>query len=127
MTQLFRSIIVKESLHILLIYHGKSLLMLNLLSNYQFPNSNFPNFNYFFQISKKNVQISNFFLNFRILTNPNSKSKVKVEVWADDWVFIKIRFSNQSPTQPASRESFKEARCINISKTKFVSIYHVLE
>ena len=61
------------------------------------------------------------------LTNPKSKSKVQVQVWADDWVFIKIRFSNQPathpPSRPATRESFKEARYSNISKTKVVGIY----
>ena len=33
------------------------------------------------------------------LTNPKSKSKVQVQVWADDWVFIKIRFSNHAPVE----------------------------
>ena len=37
--------------------------------------------------------------------SPQSKSKVQVQVWADDWVFIKIRFSNH----PASRESLKRS------------------
>ena len=34
--------------------------------------------------------------------SPQSKSKVQVQVWADDWVFIKIRFSNQPPSRPPS-------------------------
>ena len=37
----------------------------------------------------------------RKLTNPKSKSKVQVQVQTDDWVFIKIGFSNHPP-QPAS-------------------------
>ena len=41
-----------------------------------------------------------------ILTNPKSKSKVQVQVQADDWVFFKIEFSNH----PVTRESFKEAK-----------------
>ena len=37
------------------------------------------------------------------LTNTKSKSKVKVQVQTDDWVFIKIGFSNhpQPATKPA--------------------------
>ena len=56
-----------------------------------------------------------------LLTNPKSKSTVQVKVHTDDWVFIKVRFSNH----PASWESFKEARYSNISKTK--DIKHVFE
>ena len=60
------------------------------------------------------VKLVFFKITIEKLTNPKSKSKVQVQVWADDWVFIKIRFSNQPPghpaTQPATRESFKEAR-----------------
>ena len=37
----------------------------------------------------------------RELTNPKSKSKVQVQVRADDWVFIKIRFSNHPTSHPA--------------------------
>ena len=45
-----------------------------------------------------------------ILTNPKSKSKVQVQVRADDWVFIKIRFSNH-PQQPG-KVSKKQDRAI---------------
>ena len=34
------------------------------------------------------------------MTNPKSKSKVQVQVQTDDWVFIKIRFSNHPAGQP---------------------------
>ena len=44
------------------------------------------------------------------LTNPKSKSKVQVQVQTDEWVFIKIRFSNHPASHPPTRESFKEAR-----------------
>ena len=44
------------------------------------------------------------------LTNPKSKSKVQVQVWADDWVFIKIRFSNHPPDQPAGNVLKKQYR-----------------
>ena len=47
-------------------------------------------------------------------TNPKLKSKVKVQVQADNWVFIKFRFSNR----PLSWESFKEARHSNGSQTE---------
>ena len=40
-------------------------------------------------------------------TLTNSKSKVQVQVWADDWVFIKIRFSNHPASQPASHPARK--------------------
>ena len=55
--------------------------------------------------------------------SPNSKSNP-----TDDWVFIRIGFFNH----PAIRESFKEARYSNITKTKVVSLHkevmkHVLE
>ena len=50
------------------------------------------------------------------LTNPKSKSKVQVQVLADDWVFIKIRFSNhpvtQPPDQPPGKVSKKQDRAI---------------
>ena len=48
--------------------------------------------------------------------------KVQVHVQADEWLFIKIRFSIHPPP-PASQNSFKEARYSNISKTKVVSIH----
>ena len=44
------------------------------------------------------------------LTNPKSKSEVQVQVWADDWVFIKIRFSNQPATHPASHPPGKVSK-----------------
>ena len=71
-------------------------------------------------------------INLSFLTNPKSKSKVQVQVKTDDWVFIKIRFSNRPASQPATREIFKESRYSNMSKAKVVSIYeevmkHVLE
>ena len=37
------------------------------------------------------------------LTSPKSKSKVQVQVLADNWVFIKNSFSNQ-PTHPPTRK-----------------------
>ena len=42
------------------------------------------------------------------LANPKLKSKVQVEVQADDWVLIKIGFSNHPASHP--QESFKEAK-----------------
>ena len=46
------------------------------------------------------------------LTNPKSKSKVQVQT--DDWVFIKIRFSNHpaSHPQPPGKVSKKQDRAI---------------
>ena len=69
------------------------------------------------------------------LTNPKSKSKVQVQVWADDWVFIKIKFSNQPPspflpsspashlaTQQAGKVSKKQDTAINPKQKLLVYI-----
>ena len=49
-----------------------------------------------------------------ILTNPKLKSKVQVQVQTDDWVLIKIGFSNHPPPASYPLESFKEVRYSNI-------------
>ena len=51
----------------------------------------------------------------------NLKSKSKVQVQTEHWVFTKIRYSNHPASQ--LQESFKEAKYSNISKTKVVSKY----
>ena len=50
-----------------------------------------------------------------LLTNPKLKYKVKVKV--DDWVFIKITFSNHPATHPAGK----------VSKKQDTAIYQVLQ
>ena len=44
------------------------------------------------------------------MTNPKSKSEVQVEV--DDWVFIKITFSNHPPPPPPGKVSKKQYTAI---------------
>ena len=58
---LFRSIFLIDSWHTLVIYHGKSSFRLNLLSNYLFPISDFPNFQNFLLNFQFFFQIFNFF------------------------------------------------------------------
>ena len=63
-----------------------------------------------FELSVSKLENINFLRGLEpqiLLTNPKSKSKVQVQVQTDDWVFIKIRFSNHPATQPPTRKSFK--------------------
>jgi len=61
-------------------------------------------------------------MNLHRADNLKSKSKAQVQVWADDWVFIRIGFSNQPLSQPAGKVSKKQNTAV-YHKTKVVSIY----
>ena len=73
------------------------------------------NFQFQFPISIFNFKfqflISIFDFQFSILILTNHKSKSKVQVQADDWVFIKIKFSNWSPgRQPSQPGKFQRIK-----------------
>ena len=54
------------------------------------------------------------------LTNPKSKSKVQVQVQADDWVFIKIRFSNHPASHPGKFQRSKIPQHIQNKSCQYI-------
>ena len=59
---------------------------------------------------------------FVMLTNFKLKSKVQVQVQTDDWVFIKIGFSNHPPQATPGKFSKKQDTVIYPKQTLLVYI-----